>query len=786
MTNKLTDNEVLSRYEQARRFEQESFTNALVLNSCLYPKWVGNRDCFIYQRETADGKEYRFVDAQSAENRLAFDHNVLGKSLGLASGHECNANDLPISEIEVSDYPDYFSFNAFDKAWRFCLDTGECEWLDMNPSHWLVSPDGMKAVFVRDYNLWLINLDSGDERALTYDGERHYAYSVVPERTDILLGHGTAIMDATPLPQALWSPDSKKVFTMQTDERLMRTLALNVYVPSDGTVRPKCVQSRYAAPGDEHVAEFRMLVIDIGTNISTEAAYPRVLDVGFLGPFQRNRVWWSTKSDKAYFVDMARGEKRARVVEFNATSGESRILLEESSTTYIDLSVTGEDQCTFMPLPASQELIWWSERSGWAHIYLYDLETGDLKRSLTQGDWLVREIIGFDPVRRDVFVQIAGRDSERDPYYREVCRVNLDSGDMVSLASGNHDYIVHKKDSVYLLVLKYPGHDNGGAHGVSPSGNYFVTTRSRVDEVPVTELRDRNGCIVSVLETADVSALPEGWQWPERVKLKAADGTTDIYGVVFRPTYFDSSEHYPIIDYVACQPMVAIAPRGAFTSDGESALTYLTAAAWAELGFIVVIIDGRGTAYRDKAFHHHSYGRMHLASDLEDHIQGIQQLADRYSYMDTERVGITGLGGCNGPAHGMLAYPDFYKVGTAISLYDVRLASVLEVYQGTPQEGEYMDAVPGQLAGNLRGRLLLIHGMMDNYFHPAGTFQLIDALVQENKCFDMLMLPKGGHMWRQGYPLCRAWDYMVRNLQGNEPPEGFKLMAGMEFALKND
>jgi dipeptidyl-peptidase 4 len=784
MKNSSANNEIQNRYDQARIFEQQSFTNTLVLNSCLYPKWIGTTECFIYLRETIDGKEYRFVDGLCASNQLAFDHCALAKSLARKIGQACNANNLPISDVDVSEYPDNFLFYAFDKKWRFDLHTGVCKTIDVPPSHWLVSPNGKRAVYIRGYNLWVRNLETGEERPLTDDGEKHYAYSVTPERVDLVGGIGVGLSFATPSPQALWSPDSGMIFTLQTDERQVQTLPVNVYVPEGKEVRPQCLQPRYALPGDEHIAEYRMLVIDVDTGYSVEAAYPRVLDVGDIGPFQRKRVWWSANSDKAYFVDMARGEKRARVVEFNPLSGDTKVLFEELSDTYIDLHFMNEELCTFMPLPDSHELIWWSERSGRAHLYLYDLNTGELKRTLTQGDWLVRDVLAFDPVRRDVFIQIAGRDAARDPYYREVCRVNIDSCDMTSLACSDHDYVVHKKDTFFLYALKYSGHDTDGAWGISPTGNYVVATRTRVDEAPVTELRDRNGCSVMVLEAADVSALPEGWQWPEPVKLKAADGKTDIYGVVFRPTYFDASEQYPVIDYAQCLPTIAIAPKGSFCSDTLSAVTYLTAAAWAELGFIVVIIDGRGTTFRDVEFHHSSYGRMHLASHLDDHIHGIRQLADRYSYMDTDRVGITGQGGCNAAAYGLLAYPDFYKVGTVVSAYDVRLALGFEIYQGSPQEGEYMGSVLGQLAGNLRGRLLLIHGMLDNFFHPAGMFQFVDALVQENKCFDMLMIPNGGHMWREGYALCRAWDYMVRYLRGSEPPEGFKLMAGKEFALR--
>lgn len=784
MENQLNKGEVNNRYNQARVFEQESFTNTLVLNSCVYPKWIRNSNGFIYAREKVNGKEYRYVDAESGTNVFAFDHAVLASSLTHKSGNVCCVDDLPIFDINVSDYPTSICFVAFGKKWRFELESGECATVEGFPDNWLISPDGRRAVFIRDYNLWAVDIESGDEKALTNDGEKDYAYSSTPDRVDLVAGVGGGLSLSTPIPQALWSPDSTKIFTMQTDQRQVKALAVNVYVPEDSSLRPQCLEPKYAFPGDEHIAEYRMLVINAITGESVAATYPRVLDVGDVGPFQRNRVWWGSDSAKTYFIDMARGEKSAKVVKFNTLTGDTDIVFEECSNTYVDLHFLNEELCAFMPLPDSDELIWWSKRSGWAHLYLYDLNTGEIKRQLTRGSWSVREVFGFDAVRRDVFVQIAGRSPDRDPYYREICRISLDSAELTCLASSDHDYVVHKKGAIFLYALKYSGHDTDGVSGISNTGDYIVTTRTRVDEAPVTQLIDRNGHLVMEVETADLSGLPEDWKWPEPVKLQAADECTEIYGVIFRPTHFDPNLKYPVIDYAQCLPMISIVPKGSFSSDTISAVTYLTAAAWAELGFIVVIIDGRGTTFRDEKFHHSSYGKMHLASDLEDHVHGIKQLAERYSYMDLERVGITGQGGCNAAAYGMLAYPDFYKVGTNASLYDVRMTLGFEVYQGNFARGRAVDCLLSELAGNLKGRLLLVHGMLDNFYHPAGMFQFIDALISNNKRFDMLMIPKGGHMWREGYGLCLAWDYMVKHLQGNEPPREFQLMAGKEFALQ--
>lgn len=775
---------IVARYERARYLEQESFTKTMALNASIYPKWIDESDTFVYERETRVGKEYRIVHAPIRSNELAFDHAALAASLSDITGEEISPEHLPINQVNVSLARHTVEFRAFDKHWCFHSSQNICEELPRIESHWLVSPNRKRAVFLRDYNLWLKDLDTNEEHALTTDGECHYAYAVTPERIDICAGLYSS--NITQAPQALWSPDSKRLFTMQTDERRVLSLPVTAYVPSDGSARPQAWTPRYALPGDKDIAEYRMVILDVESALVTEANYPNVLDTGVMpGPFQHKRAWWSCNSDIAYFVDMSRYEKQARIISINAINGDSTVLFDESAETYIDLNFMNEEPCSLFPIPDSQELIWFSERSGWAHLYLYDLNTGALKRTLTEGKWVVREVVFFDAYHRDVYFQAAGRLACRDPYYREICRVNVDSGELTVVASSDHDYVIHRNKSRDIFCAGTLGRDTNGVCGVSPSGNYFVTTRTRVDEIPITELRDRNGDILLEVEVADISSLPDNWQWPEPVKLRSADGKTSIYGVVFRPSDFDESYSYPIIDFTLGLSIAALAPKGSFFSDMVSVAGYLPAMAWAELGFIVVVIDGRGTTYRDKAFHDESYGRMHKASNLEDHIEGIKQLADRYPYMDIDRVGITSPGGCNAPVYGLLAYPDFYKVGVACSVYDSRLMLGFETYLGPGQSNNGEDTVLCDMAANLKGKLLVIHGMMDNFFQAAGMFRLIEAFVRENKDVDMLVLPNGGHMFCSGYQLRRAWDYMVKHLQQNNTPSDFKVDAGVEFALKS-
>lgn len=783
----MADNIMEKKYFHAQALEQASVTRSMFMNATVYPHWICESDCFWYEQETKAGLQYRLVDAKTANNNEAFDHTVLAQALSQTTDRKVNAENLPISQVKIEISPARVSFKAFGQHWSFDKNKGTCERRSVYPNHWLISPNGKKAAFVRDHNLWLRDIESAEEQALTYDGERHYAYGKMPERRNIASGlYGSKPHEEL---QGLWSPDSKQLFTFQLDERQVKTLPVTLYAPQDGSLRPRCVHNRVAFPGDIHIAEYRLLSIEVETGHVCEARYPRIPDACMWpGPFSRDShcAWWGTDCRHAYFIDVARSEQLVRVVKFDTQTGTTRVLFDETSKTYFDLNTYLNNPASLLPLPDSDELIWFSERSGWAHLYLYDLETGELKNPITQGEWLVREVLYFDAKRRDIFIKTAGRVAGRDPYYREVCLVNIDTSEITTLASSEHDYVVHNPGSFSLFTLPFfIARDVDGVAGMSPTGNYFVTTRSRADEAPISELRDRQGNIIMELETADISGLPEGWTWPEPVKLTAADNNTDIYGLVFRPSDFSSAKQYPVIDYVYTNPYLPIVPKGSFTNDNLNGFHYLGAAAYAELGFITVIIDGRGTAFRDKAFHDESYGRMHSASNLADHIAGIQQLAKRYPYMDLNRVGITSMSGDNGPVRGLLEYPDFYRVGTACTTHDIRLSwsSWGERYQGMLPEADYEQSVSGSLADNLQGKLLLIHGMLDHNNHPSAVFQLVEALIQHNKDFDLLLMPNAVHGWNS-YGLRRAWDYLVKYLQGNEPPSQFKLKMGIELAME--
>jgi dipeptidyl-peptidase-4 len=761
-----------SRYQHVRDLACHAVlpdkSNKLTLNAFINPHWIEDSKCFWYERETKSGKQYRLVDAVSEGNEAAFDHGKLAAALSQASNEEIDPDGLPITQLEFTFSPWSISFTAFQQRWHF--DGQRCTAMGSpRPSaqEAVVSPNKQSCVFVRDHNLWLRSLNSdgestGEECPLTKDGEEHYAYGTVPN----MLGAGQNLGVLGEL-QAIWSSDSKRVFTVQLDMRQVKSVPVVYHVPEGNSVRPTLEQYKYPMSGDTHMPEYRLVVIDIESGELIPADYPPVC-FNYLIPFFSNqRGWWAADSQRAYFVDLKPGAQEVRVVEFHTLTGKTRVLFEETSSTWINLHPGNfHFPSLIMPLPETQELIWYSERSGWAHFYLYDLETGELKKNLTEGDWVVLELLYFDVNRRELWLQTGGRNREHDPYYKDVCRVNVDTGKLTTIISSDHDYYVKNNSLSFDFSLTL--------FGVSSGGDYFVTTRSRADEASVSLLFSREGKELLTIEEADISGLPSNWQWPEPVQLTAADGETDIYGLVFRPSGFSPDKSYPVIDNLFSLPAGKITCKGF-----DESHHYMCAAALAELGFIVVQIDGRGTPYRSRAFLDHADGWLTSASDLDDHIAGIKQLAERYPYMDLDRVGIfSGWTTSVGPLNGLLRYPDFYKVGVTSAMPNSELYMALcsEPFEG-PNHCQTDFVQLERLADNLQGKLLMVHGMLDLLSLPAATFRMVDAFQKANKDFDLIMLPNQQHGGIQTpYVMRRIFDFFVRHLLGEEPPKGFSLL----------
>ena len=773
----ITNSDVGDRYESARTVMQGLFNENIVKNATVFPNWIENSDCFWYRRSTKEGREFHMVDAQAGTNKTAFDHVVLASALGEAVGGEVDPKNLPINNVVFSLSPVEIKFLAFGKRWVFEEKTKTCRAIELSTSkEYRMSPDGQQLIFERDNNLWVRDLSNDKERALTFDGEEFFVYGAMASVWGSIVSKDL---------QVLWSSDSKKIFAIQRDTRQVKELPILRNIPADGTVRPTMHHAKIAYPGDANVETYRLVAIDIESGDIREANYRRIPVVrNSWGFFNAGIGWWGKDDRLAYFIDQERGDQVFRVVEFDTHTGATKIVLEESTDTHLRISPNVEDHPLYRPLNETNELVWWSERTGWAHLYLYDLNSGELKHAITEGDWQVRDVLHVDVERRELFIQTAGRVAGRDPYYRDIVRVNIDTGELVTLISTDHEYLVSQAKSYNGRGASAVGYDVG--QGVSPSGDFVVATRSRADEVSTSFLLNRDGSEVIDLETADISGLPEGWQWPEPVKMLAADGKTDIYGLVFRPANFSPDKSYPVISDVMNTGEWTWVSKGSFNTGNCNGVPYYGGAALAQLGFIVVHIEGRGTSCRSKAFRDESYGWGPSISCMEDHIAGLKQLADRYSYMDLDRVGITShIGGSSSVVQAMVEHPDFYKVAVTAIVADNRLMSapikgdIFEGVSGPSSEHKY----PEDLAENFKGKMLLMSCMLDRLSPPAGLFRVLEALQKANKDVDLLLMPSLGHYLATGYMMRRAWDYFVRNLRDEEPTADFKLTTTIDTLL---
>lgn len=765
------------RYQRAQALMHGYRTESLIQNDRILPHWIEHTPYFWYVRtykidkepSVSIGKQYRLVNAKAWTNEPAFDQAALATALANAAGKEVNVKDLPISQVSISLSPLIVRFSAFNQHWQFDGSSATCKAVKVNTiaNNEALSPDGKQIAFTRANNLWVRELDTGKEWALTHDGEDFFSYATP--------GTAYGVPWGLTGPGAAWSPDSQRLFTVQRDTRQVKTTPMVNHVPTDGGIRPTVEHVKIAYPGDDNVEEYRLLAIDVANDKVCAANYRRIpvshSDRGF---FSVSRLgWWAKDSRRTYFIDQERGDKVARLVEFNTDTGATRILFEESSVTHINIKPEAMDTPHHVILTETNELIWWSERSGWGHLYLYELDSGELKYPITTGDWRVRDILHVDTERRELWIQTTMREAGRNPYYRDICRVNIDTGELTTLLSTNDEYTVPNMTTANPLIVET-------AAGVSPDGQYVVATRSRVDQVPVSLLLNRDGEILLEVETADISSLPEGWQWPESVKLTAADGKTDIYGLLFRPPNFSEDQQYPVINMIVGGPWFSAVPHGSFHNGrGYADRHYFQGAALAELGFMVVVIDSRGTPLRDKAFQDISYGWIPSGANTADHRVALEQLAARYPSINLNRVGVYSPTGYQGAIQNLMECPDFYKVGVINMYQDNRLVSCAiegDKYQGV--NGPAKDKpFPEQLAEHWQGKLLLIHAMHGYVipcYPPAGTFRLVDALQKANKDFDQLMLPYANYIM-SGYELRRAWDYLIRHLQGIEPPKEFQL-----------
>ena len=758
-------------YARAERFLSWN-KDEYIADGEVRPRWIEGQDRFWYRRMIGAGAaQFIVVDAATGARAPAFDHDRLAVSLSKVLGKAIDAGAFPFRSFRFAAQGRAIEFLIGDDFWSCQLDRDDCRraaaptQLDRSS---VVSPDGKLAVFRRNYNLWVRATDGSSEFALTTDGIEHYDYAGST-------GNSTHPLSALrsrvpPAPVVSWSPDSRKILTHRVDERRVKELHLLQSAPEDASVRPKLFSFRFSMPHDEHKALVEQIVFDVATRQRVALGFP-VWPSPYQTPIEVRDAWWSEDGSEVLYIERGPYYRSLKLHVADAATGKARTLLKESGKSFIELNDV--DHYPMVRRLSNGNVLWFSERDGWGHLYVYDRSGHALQ--ITRGEWLVRGIIGVDELSGTVYFTAAGREPGRNPYFRHLYRVNLNGSNLNLLTpeDADHQIYIHGDDFVSAPDLL------GGeeALGLSPSGKYFVDVYSRPDQPAVSVLRASDGRLIATLEKADISALTrEGFTMPEPFEVLAADGMTRLYGTLLKPSHFDPAKKYPVLDSIYPGPQITRVPQ----SFSSTVFSWTGASALAELGFIVVTVDGRGTPLRSKAFLSQSYGKLGTAGNLEDHIATVRQLADRFPWMDLDRVGIFGSSaGGYASTHAILQYPEFYKVAvSAAGNHDQRgyLSIWGETYNGPDDDRNYLEAANAPLAENLRGKLLLMHGEMDDNVNPALTLQLVDALIKANKDFDLLIVPNAGHgVMGSGYTIRRQWDFFVRHLLGAEPPAGYQI-----------
>ena len=733
-------------YDRAARLLGPATTPLVVGGTAPNVGWLADGK-FYYRSVRPAGTEFVLVDPRSKSRSPLFDHAKIAGALSAATNGSYTATSMPFQTVELSADRSSIAMNAgtrrfsCDVAGTTCMAIGQATTPPGRGSLSVTSPDGKRAAFVKDWNLWVRDLATGAETQLTTDGAKNFGYA-----TD---NAGWVTSDRAIL---LWSPDSKKIATQQQDERNVG----DMYLVQTKVGHPTLRAWKYPLPGDSVVAMVHRVVIDVDTRTIVRLKMAPDFHRATLGDdIAMSDYNFSPDGARLALASTSRDHKQTIVRVADTRTGEVRTVFEETVPTHFE-SLTG-----WRVLWASNEIVWNSQRDNWSQLYLYDLNSGALKNKITTGDGPVKTIVRIDEKARTVWYGAQGREPDQDPYLEHFYRVGLDGRNVLSLTRDDGDHRLQ----------------------LSPDGKWMVDSWSRADLPPQTVLRDDAGRLVMTLETADVSKLlATGWKPPTLFSVKAADGTTDIYGQLFRPTNFDSTKKYPIINVAYPGPQSGSVGNRTFSAaHGDKE-------ALAELGFIVVSIDGRGSGPgRSKSFHDAYYGAMGRDNTLPDQVAGMQNLAKRYSWIDIDRAGMWGhSGGGFITADAMFRYPDFFKVGIAESgNHDQRNYEDDwgERYQGLLARGpnnepdSYAIEANQSLAKNLRGHLLLAHGTMDNNVPPDNTLLVVDALIRANKDFDLLMIPNAAHGYgsASNYMMRRRWDYFVRWLLDGEPPKEYQI-----------
>ena len=733
-------------------------TQKYVDRANVFPNWMPG-DKFWYRVLTPAGSEFVLVDAAKGTRTIAFDHEKLATALSTAANKKYTGSMLPFQVINYSADGKSITFRSDGKQWKYDLQNSSIvadttKLLENaqrsggfgrgNRGIEVLSPDRSKAVYIKDYNLWVRDTKTNEQKQLTTDGMKDFGYAT--DNAGWTNSDGAIVR---------WSPDSKKIATFKQDQRNVG----DMYLASTNVGHPTLRSWKYPLPGDKEIPMIHRCVINVEDarvimfNIPPDPHRASLSDdISSSGTF--DDIDWNPDGTEVAFLSTSRDHKQEKFRIANALTGEVREVFEEVVPTQYE---SGWGAINWRYLPKSKEIIWFSERDDWGHLYLYDATNGKVKNQITKGNWVVTRLVRVDEKNRLLYFMASGTQAE-NPYFSQFYKIGFDGKGLTLLSPG------------------------AGTHTVSfsPSDKYFIDTYSKPDIPSVTVLRDMNGKQITELEKTDVSRLKAaGWKPPTPFSVKSADGKDDIYGIMFTPSNLDANRKYPVVDYIYPGPQGgSVGGWGFSAARGDHQ-------ALAELGFVVVLIEGTGNPNRSKSFHDRYWPDM-STNTLPDQIAGIRQLSQRYSYLDTTKVGIWGhSGGGFATAAAMFRYPDFFKVGISESgNHDNRnyeddwgeryIGLLTKNADGTDN---YTAQANQTYAKNLKGKLMLAHGMMDNNVPPYNTMLVVEALTKANKDYDLVVFPNAGHGYGADSPymMRRRWDYFVKNLLGKEPPPNYKL-----------
>ena len=730
-------------YQPTRDEEMKRYKGAVILDSLarsvvykytIRAHWQADGKTFWYKNILADSSnEYIYVNAVTTVKQKAFDHAKMAASLAaLVHDTTVTAEKLPISnmqivpnkaEVLVKVKKTWYSVNTKTYACVVATDvktlpdneglvTGNIldRW-ERQPQGDSVSPDKQWTIFIKQGNVFIQAEKDKEVKQYTIDGDTTNPYG-----------------------QWQWSPDSRYLVVFHIrpveDKKVYYILS-----SSDTSTRGIVKSHEYPQPGDAFTS-YEMFTIDIAAKklVKTNTEIYNFLDYPW--------IHWRTADNSHFIYEKAdRGHQRYRMIEVNATTGETRNLVDEKTNTFIY-----ENRIFTWYTAKSNEIIWSSEKDGWRHLYLVDALNGGVKNEITKGNWVVRNVDSIDEAKREIWLQASGVNTGEDPYNIHYYRIGFDGRNMVSLTAANANHRIR----------------------FSPDRKYFIDNYSRPDLVPQTELHySADGKLVMKLEEADISGFTKlGLRMPEVFVAKGRDGVTDIWGIVCRPRNFNSTKKYPVIENIYAGPQDAFVPK--------NFVPYSEMQSMAELGFIVIQCDGMGTANRSKAFHDVCWKNLGDAG-LPDRILWVKALAAKYSYVDAARVGIygTSAGGQNS-AGALLFHPEFYKVAvSAAGCHDNRVDKQWwnEQWMGYPVGPHYAEQSNVTNAYKLKGSLLLIVGEADTNVPPESTLRMVNALIKANKTFDFLEVPGMDHSDGGPYGRRKKRDFFVKHLLGVDPPD---------------